>query len=338
MIAVLADYDDDGNGRRRDLRPDAPVVAEAGEAACTGRASSTAGRKMRSRLRPWRPASSPDAQCLGIEGRRIAGRDSPPPKLEFTAKVPDFRGIRKRFPIRRKIFTFAGDELRTASYRSRQLGPRRTDFDRPRDDRNAHFHARGYRRQRQGRVSPRPGGRGGRTDHSGQYLSSVPASGDRYSGESRRPASFLLVGPSDSDRQRRVSGLLAGRLPETFGGRLPLQLAYRRVEASVHARGSDRYPAFDRGRHHDGVRRVSAGRRAVRLCGPLARSDLSLARAVLRPLSANGAEIRSLSVAVPDRAGVRLIPICGPARPSSSGSSTPTAMRSEDWPWANRLR
>ena len=33
-----------------------------------------------------------------------------------------------------------------------------------------------------------------------------------------------------------------------------------------------------------------------------------------------------------------LIPICGPARPSSSGSSTPTAMRSGDWPWANRLR
>ena len=33
IIAVLADYDDDGNGRRRDLRPDAPVVAEAGEAA-----------------------------------------------------------------------------------------------------------------------------------------------------------------------------------------------------------------------------------------------------------------------------------------------------------------
>jgi len=28
IIAVLADYDDDGNGRRRDLRPDAPVVAE----------------------------------------------------------------------------------------------------------------------------------------------------------------------------------------------------------------------------------------------------------------------------------------------------------------------
>ena len=41
-------------------------------------------------------------------------------------------------------------------------------------------------------------------------------------------------------------------------------------------------------------------------CPPGARSDLSLARAVLRPLSANGAEIRALSVAVPDRTGMHL--------------------------------
>lgn len=56
IIAVLADYDDDGNGRRRDLRPDAPVVAEAGEAAVPAEPVVQLDEKLPSRLRPWAPS------------------------------------------------------------------------------------------------------------------------------------------------------------------------------------------------------------------------------------------------------------------------------------------
>ena len=140
----------------------------------------------------------------------------------------------------------------------------------------------------------------------------------------RRRAPFLDVGRPDADRQRRLSGLFAGRMPQTQRGGLPLPLAYRRVASSVHARERHRHRAHHRRRHHDGVRRVSSGRCAARLCGQVAGHDRAVARPLLRPLPTDAAQVRPLSGSVPDRAGVLVSRSQGSAPPATCCNTMPT--------------
>ena len=58
---------------------------------------------------------------------------------------------------------------------------------------------------------------------------------------------------SDSYRQRRIPGVFPFRQPETEGGRRVFPFTHRRLETSVHARGSGRHTAFHRFRHNDGA-------------------------------------------------------------------------------------
>ena len=62
-----------------------------------------------------------------------------------------------------------------------------------------------------------------------------------------------IMEASDSYRQRRIPGVFPFRQPETEGGRRVFPFTHRRLETSVHARGSGRHTAFHRFRHNDGA-------------------------------------------------------------------------------------
>ena len=168
-----------------------------------------------------------------------------------------------------------------------------------------------------GLFPPRRARRGARPDHPGQHLPPLPPPryGDHRAG--RRRAPLLDVGGADAHRQRRLPGLLAGGVPQTQGGGVPLPLAHRRIEAPVHPRERDRHRADDRRRHHDGIRRVPPGRRAPRLRGQVAGPDRAVARPLLQPLPPDSTQIRPLPGAVPPSCRGVPTPTCGPGRPKT---------------------
>ena len=145
-------------------------------------------------------------------------------------------------------------EIRTRTYALRQSRPCGCAAHRPRGGAYADIHARGYGGRNEGDIPPRPEKRGAGAHNTRQYLPPLPASRHGDNRARRRRAPFLDVERPDADRQRRLSGLFAGRMPQTQRGGLPLPLAYRRVASSVHARERHRHRAHHRRRHHDGVR------------------------------------------------------------------------------------
>ncbi len=215
-------------------------------------------------------------------------------------------------------------EIRTRTYALRQSRPCGCAAHRPRGGAHADIHARGHGGRNEGNIPPRPEKRGAGAHNTRQYLPPLSASRHGDNRACRRRAPFLDVGRPDADRQRRLSGLFAGRMPQTQRGGLPLPLAYRRVASSVHARERHRHRAHHRRRHHDGVRRVSSGRCAARLCGQVAGHDRAVARPLLRPLPTDAAQVRPLSGSVPDRAGVLVSRSQGSAPPATCCNTMPT--------------
>ena len=96
---------------------------------------------------------------------------------------------------------------------------------------------------------------------------------------------------------------------------MPFPLAHRRFEAPLHARKRHRHRAYDRRRHHDGLRRVPPGRRPAGIRRQVARPHRAVARPLFRPLPPDPAQIRPLPGPVPHRAGMHLprpaCPGCG---------------------------
>ena len=137
-------------------------------------------------------------------------------------------------------------ELHITSHLPRHKREGSHHTDRPRHHRDPHLHAGGHMRRHERRAHARTARRYKGTDHSGQHLSSLSASGHRNPAESRRTSPFRRMGKADTHRQRRLSGVLPFRKPQTHGRGGLVPQPHRRVEASVHARENRGHPAHNR--------------------------------------------------------------------------------------------
>jgi S-adenosylmethionine:tRNA ribosyltransferase-isomerase len=115
-------------------------------------------------------------------------------------------------------------DLRPARHRPRQPRPPRHAHAEPRRGADAHLHARGHLRHRQGRDAAQPG-RHGRADHPGQHLPPVDAPGAGRHAELWRPAPLRAVAQAHPDRLGRLSGLEPGRDAQDQRGRREVRLA-----------------------------------------------------------------------------------------------------------------
>ena len=146
-------------------------------------------------------------------------------------------------------------ELRTARHRRRR--PPRPHHAEPRRGRDAHLHARGHLRQRQGHAAARAEGNR-LADRAGQHLPPVAAPGHGNHGKAWRPARLHAVGQAHPHRLGRLPGVQPAGHAQDHRGRRQVRLADRWRTPVPDARGIDAHPALAEFGHRNGVRRMHA--------------------------------------------------------------------------------
>ena len=146
-------------------------------------------------------------------------------------------------------------ELRTARHRRRR--PPRPHHAEPRRGRDAHLHARGHLRQRQGHAAARAEGNR-LADRAGQHLPPAAAPGHGNHGKAWRPARLHAVGQAHPHRLGRLPGVQPAGHAQDHRGRRQVRLADRWRTPVPDARGIDAHPALAEFGHRNGVRRMHA--------------------------------------------------------------------------------
>ena len=165
-------------------------------------------------------------------------------------------------------------------------------------------------REREGRTLRRAAPTGEGTDHTGQHLPPLPATGARHPATGWRTAPLQHVGQAHTDRLGWIPGILTDWHPQVARGRLRISQPHRRQQALLHTRERDGHGAHHRRRHHDGPRRMSPGRERLPVCQEVAGAHPPLAGPLPEAIQQDAAPLRPPPGTVSHCAGLQ---VQGPA-------------------------